>query len=294
MNKEIIGTKLNVINNNITTVMNVKENEIRVMRIEDEDYISLTDLARYKNPEAPSDVIKKWLSNYDTIEFLGLWEKLSNNNFNLAEFSLIKVEAPKKSFTMTPSQWCTRVNAKGITYSKGKYSVGTFAHSDIALEFASWIDNLFKLYLIKEFKRLKNNENYQEKIEWSVRRNLSKVNYRIQTDSIKENIVPTLTDKQKNFIYASEADVINVALFGMTAKQWRENNPNLNGNIREYTDILHLVVLSNLEVLNASMIENGINQKERLEKLNTTAKKQIKVLVNDKNIIGITKYDNIK
>lgn len=294
MNKEIIGTKLNVINNNITTVMNVKENEIRVMRIEDEDYISLTDLARYKNPEAPSDVIKKWLSNYDTIEFLGLWEKLSNNNFNLAEFSLIKVEAPKKSFTMTPSQWCTRVNAKGITYSKGKYSVGTFAHSDIALEFASWIDNLFKLYLIKEFKRLKNNENYQEKIEWSVRRSLSKVNYRIQTDSIKENIVPTLTDKQKNFIYASEADVINVALFGMTAKQWRENNPNLNGNIREYTDILHLVVLSNLEVLNASMIENGINQKERLEKLNTTAKKQIKVLVNDKNIIGITKYDNIK
>ena len=214
-------------NNKITAIMNVNENEIRVMRIDNEDYISLTDLARYKNPNDPSDVIKKWLSNYDTIEFLGLWEELSNEDFNSAEFSLIKMEAPKKSFTMTPSQWCTRVNAKGITYSKGKYSIGTFAHSDIALEFASWIDNLFKLYLIKEFKRLKYNESYQAKIEWSVRRSLSKTNYRIHTDSIKENIVPKLTEKQKQFVYASEADVINVALFGRTAKEWRESNPNL-------------------------------------------------------------------
>ena len=195
---------------NIMAIMNVNENEIRVMRINDEDYISLTDLARYKNPNDPSDVIKKWLSNYDTIEFLGLWEELSNENFNSAEFSLIKNEAPKRSFTMTPSQWCTRVNAIGMTYSKGKYSVGTFAHSDIALEFASWIDNLFKIYLIKEFKRLKYNESYQEKIEWSVRRSLSKTNYRIHTDSIKENIVPKLTEKQKQFVYANEADVINV------------------------------------------------------------------------------------
>lgn len=201
--------------------MNVNETEIRFMRIGTEDYISLTDLARYKNPKDPSDVIKKWLSNYDTIEFLGLWEKLSNDNFNSAEFCLIKNEAPKKSFTMSPSQWCTRVNAKGLTFSKGKYSIGTFAHSDIALEFSSWIDNLFKLYLIKEFKRLKYNESYQEKIEWNVRRSLSKTNYKIHTDSIKENIVPHLTDKQKKFIYANEADVINVALFGMTAKEWR-------------------------------------------------------------------------
>ena len=208
-------------NNKITTVMNVNETEIRVMRIGTEDYISLTDLARYKNPKDPSDVIKKWLSNYDTIEFLGLWEKLSNDNFNSAEFCLIKNEAPKKSFTMSPSQWCTRVNAKELTFSKGKYSIGTFAHSDIALEFSSWIDNLFKLYLIKEFKRLKYNESYQEKIEWNVRRSLSKTNYKIHTDSIKENIVPHLTDKQKKFIYANEADVINVALFGMTAKEWR-------------------------------------------------------------------------
>ena len=281
-------------NDKITTIMKVNENEIRVMRIDNEDYISLTDLARYKNPNDPSDVIKKWLSNYDTIEFLGLWEKLSNENFNSAEFSLIKNESPKRSFTMTPSQWCTRVNATGIIYSKGKYSVGTFAHSDIALEFASWIDNLFKLYLIKEFKRLKYNESYQEKIEWSVRRSLSKTNYRIHTDSIKENIVPSLTEKQKQFVYANEADVINVALFGMTAGQWRKNNPNLEGNIRDYTDILHLVVLSNLEVLNANMIENNIKQSERLVKLNKIAKKELQTLMTDKNIIGISNLDNKK
>lgn len=217
---------------------------------------------------------------------------MSNDSFNSAEFSRIKNEAPKKSFTMSPSQWCTRVNAKGITSSKGKYSIGTFAHSDIALEFASWIDNLFKLYLIKEFKRLKYNESYQEKIEWDVRRSLSKTNYRIHTDSIKENIVPKLTDKQKKFIYANEADVINVALFGMTAKEWRDKYPNLDGNIRDYTDILHLIVLSNLEVLNASMIDNNISQKERLEKLNMTAIKQINLLKNDKNIDKITVMDN--
>lgn len=278
-------------NNKITAVMNVNKNEIRVMRIDNEDYISLTDLAKYKNPTDPSDVIKKWLSNYDTIEFLGLWEKLSNEDFNSAEFSLIKNEAPKKSFTMSPSQWCTRVNAKGLTYSKGKYSIGTFAHSDIALEFASWIDNLFKLYLIKEFKRLKYNESYQEKIEWSVRRSLSKTNYRIHTDSIKENIVPKLTEKQKKYVYANEADVINVALFGMTAKEWRDKNPDLDGNIRDYTDIVHLVVLSNLEVLNASMIDNDVNQKQRLEKLNLTARKELELLISDKNIIGIEQLD---
>ena len=278
---------------NITTVMNVNDNEIRVMRIGDDDYISLTDLARYKNPDAPSDVIKKWLSNYDTIEFLVLWEKLSNDDFNSAEFSQIKNVSAGKSFTMTPSQWCTRVNAKGITYSKGKYSIGTFAHSDIALEFATWIDSLFKLYLIKEFKRLKSNENYQEKIEWSVRRMLSKTNYRIHTDSIKENIVPKITEKQKRFVYANEADIINVALFGMTAKEWRDNNPSLKGNIRDYADVLHLIVLSNLEVLNASMIENNICQSKRLEKLNSIARKELRILINDKNIIEIKKIDKI-
>lgn len=278
-------------NKSNTTVMNVNDNEIRVMRIGDEDYISLTDLARYKNPDVPSDIIKKWLSNYDTIEFLGLWEELSNDDFNLAEFRRIKNVSAGKSFTMTPSQWCIRVNAKGMTYSKGKHSIGTFAHSDIALEFASWIDSLFKLYLIKEFKRLKSNENYQKKVEWSVRRMLSKTNYRIHTDSIKENIVPRLSTKQKQYVYADEADVINVALFGMTAKEWRINNPNREGNIRDYADVLHLIVLSNLEVLNASMIENNISQRERLEKLNNTARKELSILVNDNNIIEIRKLD---
>lgn len=183
------------------------------------------------------------------------------------------------------------VNAVGMTYSKGKYSVGTFAHSDIALEFASWIDNLFKIYLIKEFKRLKYNESYQQKMEWSVRRSLSKTNYRIHTDSIKNIIVPKLTENQKKFVYANEADVINVALFGMTAKEWRENNPNLEGNIRDYADILHLIVLSNLEVLNASMIDNNISQSKRLEKLNMTAIKELKILSNNKNILDIEKID---
>ena len=277
--------------NKITTIINVQENEIRVMRIGEEDYISLTDIARHKNRENPSDVIKKWLSNYDTVEFLGLWEELSNEKFNLAEFRRIKIESPKKSFTMTPSGWCTRVNAIGMTYSKGKYSIGTFAHSDIALEFASWIDNLFKIYLIKEFKRLKHNEAYQQKIEWSVRRSISKTNYKIHTDSIKNNIVPYLTEEQKKFVYASEADVINVALFGSTAKEWRENNPNLEGNIRDYANILYLIVLSNLEVLNASMIEDNISQRERLEKLNITARKELSILISDKNLVGIDTLD---
>ena len=192
------------------------------------------------------------------------------------------------------ARWISSTNSKGFISKRGKYDGGTFAHPDIALEFASWIDPAFKLYLIKEFERLKYNETYQERIEWSVRRSLSKTNYRIHTDSIKENIVPTLTDKQKLFIYANEADVINVALFGMTAKEWKENNPDKEGNIRDYTDILHLVVLSNLEVLNASMIENNISQKDRLEKLNKTARRQINILTNDSNVIGITKLDDTK
>ena len=195
---------------------------------------------------------------------------------------------------MSPSRWINFTNSKGFISKRGKYNGGTFAHPDIALEFASWIDPAFKLYLIQEFERLKSNETYQGKIEWSVRRSVSKTNYRIHTDSIKEYIVPTLTEKQKLFVYANEADVINVALFGMTAKEWRENNPELDGNVRDYTDILHLIVLSNLEVLNASMIENNISQKERIEKLNITAKRQITILANDNNVMGITKLDNQK
>ena len=281
-------------NEKIITKMHVKDNLVKVMRVNGVDYISLTDLARYKNPNNPGDVIIKWMSNKSSFDFYSLWEELFNDNFKLAEFREFKNDAANNSFTMSPSRWISFTNSKGFINKRGKYDGGTFAHPDIALEFASWIDPAFKLYLIKEFERLKHNETYQERIEWSVRRSLSKTNYRIHTDSIKENIVPTLTDKQKLFIYANEADVINVALFGMTAKEWKENNPDKEGNIRDYTDILHLVVLSNLEVLNASMIENNISQKDRLEKLNKTARRQINILTNDSNVIGITKLDDTK
>ena len=278
-------------NNIIKTKLNVKDNLITVTRIDNIDYISLTDLARYKNPENPGDVVIKWMSNKSSFDFYCLWEELFNPNFKLAESSEFKNDCANQSFTMSPSRWITLTNAKGFVTKRGKYDGGTFAHPDIALEFASWIDPAFKLYLIQEFERLKYNENYQNEIEWSVRRSLSKTNYRIHTDSVKEHIVPKLTEKQKQFVYSNEADVINVALFGMTAKEWRDNNPNLTGNIRDYTDVLHLVVLSNLEVLNASMIENNINQSDRLVKLNRTAQRQLEVLMNDKNIIGISKLD---
>ena len=274
--------------------MHVKDNLVKVMRVNGVDYISLTDLARYKNPNNPGDVIIKWMSNKSSFDFYSLWEELFNDNFKLAKFREFKNDAANNSFTMSPSRWISFTNSKGFISKRGKYDGGTFAHPDIALEFASWIDPAFKLYLIKEFERLKYNETYQERIEWSVRRSLSKTNYKIHTDSIKENIVPTLTDKQKLFVYANEADVINVALFGMTAKEWREKNPELDGNIRDYADILHLIVLSNLEVLNASMIENNVNQKDRLESLNITAKRQIAILANDDNVIGITDLDNQK
>jgi len=283
------------LNDNVITKMHVKDNLVKVMRVNGVDYISLTDLASYINPNDPSGVIRNWMSTRNSFSFYSLWEELSNPDFNSVKSHGIKIdEVPYNRFTMTPNRWKKEFNAIGIIPSSGKYSKGTFAHPDIALEFASWIDPAFKLYLIKEFERLKHNETYQERIEWSVRRSLSKTNYRIHTDSIKENIVPTLTDKQKLFIYANEADVINVALFGMTAKEWRENNPDKEGNIRDYTDILHLVVLSNLEVLNASMIENNISQKDRLEKLNKTARRQINILANDCNIVGITKLDDTK
>ncbi len=280
--------------NKITTIMNVNENEVRVMRINNEDYISLTDLARYKNPEEPGEVIIKWMSNKSSYDFYSLWEELFNDNFKVAESRHFKNESATQSFTMSPSRWINLTNAIGFISKRGKYDGGTFAHPDIALEFASWIDPAFKLYLIKEFERLKYNENYQNEVEWSVRRMLTKTNYKIHTNSIKDNIVPILTNKQKQFVYADEAYVINVALFGQTAKEWRNKNPNLKGNIRDYTDILHLIVLSNLEVLNASMIDNNIKQSERLEKLNVTARKELSILSKDKNVLGIKKLIDTK
>ena len=240
-------------NNKITTKISVKDNLIGVMRVGNKDYISLTDLARYKNETNPGDVIIKWMSNKSSFDFYCLWEELFNENFKLAESREFKNDSANQSFTMSPSRWISMTSAKGFISKRGKYDGGTFAHPDIALEFASWIDPAFKLYLIQEFERLKYNESYQSEIEWSVRRSLSKTNYRIHTDSIKESIVPKLTDKQKMFVYANEADVINVALFGMTAKEWREKNPNLNGNIRDYTDIIGI---TELDKKSNQLIEN--------------------------------------
>ena len=281
-------------NNEINTKINVKDNLVSIIRIGNIDYISLTDLARYKNSENPGDVIIKWMSNKSSFDFYCLWEELFNENFKLAESREFKNEAANQSFTMSPSRWINMTNAKGFISKRGKYGGGTFAHPDIALEFASWIDQAFKLYLIQEFERLKKKENYNNGIEWTIRRSLSKTNYKIHTDSVKENIVPKLTESQKKKIYANEADVINVALFGMSTKEWKDKNPNLKGNIRDYTDILHLVVLSNLEVLNANMIDNKISQSNRLEKLNKIAKKELEILTNDKNIIGISEDDTKK
>lgn len=267
----------------IKTRMKVKDRLVSVIKIEDIDYISLTDLARYKNPVEPKDVIKNWLRAKTNIEFLALWEQMHNPNLKGVEIDTFKSEAGSHYFTMSPQRWIKETNAIGIISKSGKNG-GTYAHPDIAFEFASWISPEFNLYLITEFERLKKNESYQNKLEWSVRRELAKTNYKIHTDSIKENIIPTLTEKQKLHIYANEADLLNVALFGMTSKEWKEKNPDLNGNMRDYANILQLVILSNLENLNAEMIERGVEAKERLERLNHIAKKQYNILQDNHSV----------
>lgn len=279
MNKDIVKAEINVINN-----------KVKILRINENDYISLTDLARYVNPEEPKIPIQTWMRNKNVVSFLGLWEKLHNNNFKGIEFTTFENEAGKNSFYLSPQKWIKQTNAIGII-SKSGNNGGTYAHSDIALEFASWLSPEFKLYLIQEFERLKQNEAYQQKLEWRANRVLTKINYLIHTDAIKNYIVPELTDKQKNFIYAEEADVLNVALFGMTAREWKEKNPKLAeiGNMRDSADLLHLIILNNLENINAQLIKNGITQKERLIILNETAKSQIEILSNNKNIKELEK-----
>lgn len=276
MSKDLVKTEINVI-----------DNKIGIMRVGDVDYISLTDLAKYQNAEDPSGVIRNWMSNKNSFDYYGLWEQINNENFNSVEFRVIKTEeAPYNRFTMTPKRWKDKFNAIGIVPSAGKYSVGTFAHPDIAFEFASWLSPEFKLYLIKEFERLKKNEAYHQKLEWHANRLLSKVNYVVHTDAVKNYIVPTLTEEQKRFAYAEEADVLNVALFGMTAKEWRENNPELakKGNVRDYTDLLRLVILNNLENTNAEFIKLGMSQIERLISLNNSARNQMEILKNNNGI----------
>ena len=275
MNSEIVRAEINV-----------KNLKISILHVNNIDYISLTDLARFQNSSDPSFTVINWLRRVSTIDYIGLWEQLHNKEFNLVEFDQIKTEYGKNSFAMSPSQWIKRTKAIGIISKGGRYSIGTFAHPDIAFEFASWLSPEFKLYLITEFERLKNKESYQYKLEWSANRLLSKVNYLVHTDAVKEIIVPKLTEKQKRFVYANEADVLNVALFGMTAKEWREQNQELalNGNMRDYTDLLHLIILNNLENSNAEMIKLGIPQQERLIKLNESARRQIELLKNNNRI----------
>jgi len=254
--------------------LNVLGTEISYYQNKDEDYISLTDMVR--NIENGLALIEKWLRNKNTIEFLGIWEEIYNPDFNSPEFEGIKNQAGLNRFVLSVKQWAEKTNSVGLIARAGRYG-GTYAHKDIAFEFASWISPQFKLYLIKEFQRLKDEERKQ--LGWDIRRNLAKINYRIHTDAIKENLIPCeLSKAQVNFIYASEADVLNMALFGLTAAQWRENNPEKKGNIRDYAEISQLVCLANLENLNALFINEGLDQKTRLAKLNKIAIQQMKIL----------------
>ncbi|GHU95163.1 hypothetical protein FACS1894156_4340 [Bacteroidia bacterium] len=257
--------------------INVKGTEIVLISREKEDYISLTDIAKYRDSENPSQIISLWLRTYSTIEYLGLWEKLNNPDFNPHIYEGFKNESAKPHFWMSPQKWISQTNAIGMVSKSGRYGGGTFAHSDIAFKFAAWISAEFELYLVTEFKRLKQEE--QKQLGWSAKRELAKINYHIHTDAIKQNLIPaTLTAQQVSVVYANEADVLNMALFGITAKQWRDANPDLKGNIRDYATINELICLSNMENLNAVFINEGISQKERLIKLNQIAIQQMTVL----------------
>jgi len=255
-----------------------------------EDYISITDIAKYVNSESPADVVKNWMRNRSTIEFLGLWEEMNNSNFKLVEFDQFKINSGSNSFVLSPRKWINSTNAIGIVSKSGRYG-GTFAHKDIAFEFASWVSPEFKLYIIKDYQRLKENENSKLSLEWNVNRILSKVNYKIHTDAIKENLISNeLTPAQIGIKYASEADILNVALFGKTAKDWRTQNPSLKGNIRDYATIEQLIVLVNLENMNAHLIEESVNPHQRLIDLNKIARAQLKSLLDNK---GVRDLENI-
>lgn len=254
------------------------------------DYISLTDIARYKSDE-PSDVIKNWMRRKDTIEFLGLWESLNNLNFNSVEFDRIKAEAGYNSFTLSPKKWISLTNAIGIISKSGRYG-GAFVYSDIAFEFASWISAEFKMYVIQDYKRLKSDENSKLSLNWNLNREISKLNYKIHTDAIKEYLLHDLTDEQLSYKYASEADLLNVALFDKRAKQWRDENPKLKGNMRDYANLQELLVLANMESYNAILISKGISQKERMIELRALAKKQLLSLKSLENKKLISK-DNL-
>ncbi len=256
----------------------VQGTEITIMSLQQGDYISLTDIARYRDAKRTDYIIQNWLRNRNTIEFLGIWESLNNPGFKPIEFDGFRKQAGLNSFILTSKQWVEKTGAIGLVSKPGRYG-GTYAHKDIAFEFASWISVEFKLYLIKEFQRLKEDENSRLSLAWDLNRTLSKLNYRIHTDAIKAHLIPAIvTSAQAAITYASEADLLNVALFGQTAKQWRDSNPNSQGNMREYATIEQLLVLANIESMNAEFIHMGLSQGERLKRLNEIAIRQMSVL----------------
>jgi len=268
------------------TKIEVKGIEVAFVQTQQEDFICITDIAKFKNPDAPRDVIKNWMRSKNTIELLGLWEKLNNPNFKQVEFDLFKNEAGFNHFVLSPQKWISNTNAIGLQSKSGRYG-GTYAHIDIALEFASWVSVEFKFYLIKEFQFLKSQQT--KELDWNIKRKLTKINYRIHTDAIKQNLIPqNLNKKQITFVYANEADVLNMALFGKTAKQWREENLKEQGNIRDYANVSQLVCLANLENLNAIFINDGLVQSERLVKLNQIAISQMRILLNDGGVKGLS------
>lgn len=260
------------------SIIEVRGAAITIVSQKNQDFISLTDIARFKSAARFDDLIRNWLRNRNTVEFLGVWERLNNPGFNPVEFDGIRIQAGLNSFTLTPKQWIEKTGATGIVSSAGRYG-GTFAHKDIAFEFASWISVEFRLYLIKEFQRLKEDENQRLSLAWNLNRTLSKLNYRIHTNAVKTHLIPpAITPAQAAITYATEADLLNVALFGHTAKQWRATNPKLEGNVRDFASIEQLLVLANMEGMNAEFIHMGLPQGERLKRLNQIAIRQMQVL----------------
>jgi hypothetical protein len=268
--------------------ISAKGTEISVLsQGNDDDYISLTDIARYKNTAYPSEVIQNWLRNRSTVEFLGLWERIHNPNFNYLEFEVIEIEAGRNAFVLTPKHWIEAVGAIGMVSKQGRYA-STFAHKDIAFKFAAWISAEFELYIIKEYQRLKADENSRISLDWNVKRILAKVNYRIHTDAVRDNLIPPkLTAKQKSLVYADEADLLNMVLFGMTAAEWRKANPDKAGNMRDDATIEQLLVLANLENINALYIAKGMPQTERLQELSRMARAQLTALLENNSVKGL-------
>jgi len=266
--------------------INVKGTEITIISQQQKDYICITDIAKYKSDD-PAAVISNWMRNRNTVEYLGFWETLYNPDFKPLEFEGFRRDAGLNAFTLSPQKWIDATNAIGLISKSGRYG-GTYAHKDIAFKFASWISIEFELYVVKEFQRLKEDELQQKSLEWDLQRTLSKINYRIHTDAIKEHIIPNIVTKEQiSYTYAEEADLLNVALFGMTAKQWRDANPNLKGNVRDYATLEQLVVLSNMESINALLIRQKLAQGERLVQLNNVAITQMLSLAGNRNLKGL-------